>query len=299
VAGEVNKFLGIDVGAGSFKASLADVNGNVHLEHSIPIDRLCSNSSFLDSVISLTNYFFEKDKPSAIGIGTPGPLDIDKGIIISSANLPGLRNVPLVETLKNKFKVPVYSNNDANCAALGEYYFGKSRQSKSLVILTLGSGLGGGWVVDGRLFNGHLGNAMEVGHTTIVKDGALCGCGQKGCTEAYFSTRGFINRYKETTGMDLINAEEFFTLVKSGDKSAIQVFDFAVDVFAECIKNIIHTVNPDRIALVGGISHAFDLFETKLNKKISEITFPVLFNYTEIVVGSNIAGSLGAAALCF
>lgn len=143
-------------------------------------------------------------------MGSPGPLDNERGVMISSANMLGLKNLPIKESLKQEFSLPVWYENDANCAALGEAYFGAYKNTESQLILTLGTGVGGGFVNKGILYSGYLGNGIEIGHTTSVIGGALCGCGVRGCVESYFSTRGLLSRYKEKSNQTLENAEEFF-----------------------------------------------------------------------------------------
>lgn len=192
----MKSYLGIDIGAGSIKASLIDSNGNVLKSSFRKTGTETNEKQFLDSIFDIV-LELKNSSLTAVGIGSPGPIDSENGILIESANLPLLKNVALVSHLKKKFSIPVYYNNDANLAALGEYHFGLGKGSPSLVILTLGTGLGGGWVYQGKLFNGYKGSGMEAGHVTYLPNGSLCGCGQRGCTEAYFSASGFLNRYKE------------------------------------------------------------------------------------------------------
>ena len=135
---------------------------------------------------------------------------------------------------------------------------------------------------------------MEAGHITVVKDGALCGCGQRGCVEAYFSTNGLLGRY-----FDLTNKKEFFELVSQNDKNANQILELGISVFAEGIRNVIHLVNPDKIVFVGGLTASYDLFGKSLEEKVNQIIFPVLASYVKFAVGKSVAGSFGAATLAF
>ncbi|MBP7282794.1 MAG: ROK family protein [Leptospiraceae bacterium] len=295
----MKKYLGIDVGGGSIRGTIVDKEGNSYFDFKVTTNPEASNREFLESIHTVVKHCLAAVPADAIGIGTPGPLDIETGIIISSANLKNLVNVELVAYVKEKFHLPVYFNNDANCASLGEYYFGSGKGSSSLVVFTLGTGLGCGWVVNGKIFNGYKGNGMEAGHITIVKDGAICGCGQKGCLEAYFSTKGFLGRYSDLTSKNLENAKEFFDLVIENDENAKQVLDLGVSVFAEGIRNVIHLVNPDKIVLVGGLTASYHLYGKSLEEKVNQIIFPVLSKYIKFAVGRSVAGSFGAAALSF
>ena len=293
-------YLGIDAGGTGIKAGLIFRSGEIIFESNTPTGKNWGNEDFLNAVSSLCEKAFSVQKPEAIGIGTPGPIDIENGIILHSANMHGLNNVPLTESLKKKFSVPVFFNNDANCAALGEYHFGAGTGSKNLLVITLGTGLGAGWVLDGKIYNGFQGNGMELGHTTVEPDSkALCGCGQYGCIESYFSASGLLNRYEEMTGRRLANALEFFSLVQSGDEKAGDVLEKALGYFALTLRTAVHTVNPDRIVLVGGLAKSSDLYLEKLKKKVSQIVFPVLWNNLRLETGKNVAGTLGAGSLCF
>lgn len=291
-------FLGIDIGGGSLRGTLINRNGEIFAESRLDTNPTWNNSEFLENVSKLVSGL-DSTRMSGIGIGTPGPVDIERGVIFHSANLVNLQNVPLVAFLEEKFSIPVVMNNDANCAALGEYHFGSGKGVESLLVFTLGTGLGAGWVWKGEIFNGFKGNGMELGHTTIVLDGAVCGCGQKGCAESYFSARGFLNRYKEKTGVTLDSAADFFQRVRKNESDALEILNFGIKVFAECIRNAVHSVNPEKILLLGGLTASYDLFETPLKTRLKEILFPVLFNQLSLECGGKVAGSLGAACLAF
>ncbi|HMV41339.1 MAG TPA: ROK family protein [Leptospiraceae bacterium] len=295
----MKKYLGIDVGGGSIRGTVVDKEGNSYFDFSVPTNPDSYNQEFLESVQTVVKKCISAYEVNGIGIGTPGPIDIDSGVIISSANLKNLSNVELTSFIRKEFHLPVFFNNDANCASLGEYYFGAGKGSKSLIVFTLGTGLGCGWVLNGKVFNGFKGNGMEAGHITVVQNGALCGCGQRGCVEAYFSTKGFIGRYKDRTSIEIPNSKVFFEKVAAKEKEAMEVLDFGVTAFAEGIRNVVHLVNPDRIVFVGGITASYSLFGKVLEEKAKQIMFPVLSNYIEFKVGSSLAGSYGAAALAF
>ncbi len=298
-AGVMKKYLGIDVGGGSIRGTVVDKEGKSYFDFSIPTDANATNKDFLEAINTVVKHCLAAVPVDAIGIGTPGPIDIDTGVLISSANLKNLSNLELVSFVRERFHLPVYFNNDANCASLGEYYFGAGKDAKSLVVFTLGTGLGCGLVVNGKVFNGYKGNGMEAGHVTVIKDGALCGCGQRGCVEAYFSTKGLLARYRDLTSIELTNAKEFFAKVEEGERVAKEVLELGVSVFAEGIRNVVHLVNPDRIVFVGGITASYDLFGKSLEEKAKKIIFPVLADHVEFKVGSSVAGSFGAAALTF
>ncbi|TGL74843.1 ROK family protein [Leptospira yasudae] len=293
----MKSYLGIDIGAGSIKASLVDTQGTVFKSTSRATGADTDEKQFLDSLCDIVSEM-KDDSLIAVGIGSPGPIDSESGILIESANLPLLKNVALVDHLKRNFQIPVYYNNDANLAALGEYRFGLGKNSTNLVILTLGTGLGGGWVYQGKLFNGYKGSGMEAGHVTYFPNGSLCGCGQRGCTEAYFSASGFLHRYKEQTGHTLGSAEEFFDKSRKGESPASTLLNEGIEALAQLCRTLIHTINPEKIVFTGGLVKSWDLFGNPLRQRIQEIIFPIFRTYTQILPGGNVSGALGAAALC-
>ncbi|TGK29520.1 ROK family protein [Leptospira gomenensis] len=293
----MNSYLGIDIGAGSIKASLVHPDGTVLANTSRPTGAATNSKNFLES---LENIVSEMRVPSlaAIGIGSPGPIDSDRGLLLQSANLPLLKEVALVDHLRNKFPYPVYYNNDANVAALGEYRFGNGKNSSNLLILTLGTGLGGGWVYQGKLFNGYKGSGMEVGHVTYDPRGPICGCGQRGCAETYFSASGFLTRYSEKTGTELSSAEEFFRRAERGEQAAVSLLDEGIEALAQLCRGLIHTLNPDTLVFTGGLIRSWAMFGDGLKRRIQELIFPIFRTYTRILPGENVSGTLGAAALC-
>jgi glucokinase len=298
VAIEIKKYLGIDIGGMSLKANLIDKTGKIYDSFTVPTNSNWYNQDFLNACGLLLEHF-KINEFESIGLGTPGPIDLGNGEIIFSSNLPNIKNLPIVNYFQKNSNKTIYFNNDANCAALGEYYFGSKKNCKDLIVLTLGTGLGVGWVHSGKIYNGYEGNGMEAGHQTIVIDGARCGCGGNGCAEAYFSTRGFLGRYKEKTEIELNNAKDFFGLVERNDPIAIEVLEFANRVLANAIRNLVHTINPERIVLVGGITKSKDLFFNDLKSYLKTIIFPVLWDRLTIDIGESSAGQKGAACLCF
>lgn len=290
--------LGIDIGAGSIKAGVFGEDGVILEERRESTNSGMRNSDFGSAVLQAIRPLLDKYPVQGIGVGSPGPIDTDKGIIYSSANLPNLESFPILETIHSISNLPVYFNNDANCAALGEYYFGKGKLSPNLFVFTLGTGLGGGWVSNGILYNGFNGNGMEVGHTTVVKDGAVCGCGQMGCAESYFSANGLVGRYKDQTNIQLKTVAELFQMVESGDAIASQVLQYGVDVLAETTRSIIHLLNVDTVVYVGGLTQSWHLFGERLEEQLRTKLFPILSKRCRIYTGENQA-ILGAGSLAF
>jgi glucokinase len=299
------KAIGIDIGAGSIKAGLVEKTGKILYESSRPTHLEITNSEFLFQIQDCIREILESEaslsNPShllGIGIGSPGQINSRNGILISSPNLIRLKNLCLVQELETEFSIPAFMNNDANCASLGEYVFGEGKGSENLFVFTLGTGLGGGWVWKGELFEGFSGNGMEVGHTTVQIHGALCGCGNLGCAESYFSARGLLNRYEEKSQKPLKAVKELFQLVRSQDPQAIETLHEGLEALIEVSRNIVNLLNVDTIAYVGGLTKSWDLFGNKLESGIRAKVLPVLSDRLKIYSGSNHAVA-GAASLVF
>lgn len=293
----LRKAIGVDIGGGSIRASLFDKTGKEQKTEISPTPIHLDNESFL-KILKDTIRPLAKEG-IGIGVGSPGPLDNERGVLIASANMQGLKNLPITESLRKEFSLPVWYENDANCAALGEAYFGDYKNTESQLILTLGTGVGGGFVNKGILYSGYLGNGIEIGHTTSVIGGALCGCGVQGCMESYFSTKGFFGRYLEKSGKSLANAEEFFQLVRKEDPIAKEILHFGTLALAHAVRNAVHLLNPEAVVFVGGITKSYDLFGKLLEAEIRSSIFPVLNERLKIGAGGSLSGALGAASLVF
>ena len=235
-----------------------------------------------------------------------------RGVIRYSNNI-ALENVPVVDELKKYFDVPIKINNDANCAALGEQVFGAGKGYNDVVFVTLGTGVGGGFIINGKLFEGRECAGAEPGHMVIVTDGEKCNCGRKGCWEAYASVSALIRQTKaamETDPSSLMHEEAAkegkvsgltsFLAAKRGDKTAQKVVDTYIKYIGEGLVNLANIFRPDVILLGGAISKERERLTVPLQKMMDEQSFGAKFNpRVEVKIASlkNDAGILGAAAL--
>jgi glucokinase len=248
----------------------------------------------------------------AAGIGTPGPAKYSEGIIVQSTNLPAFKNIPIRKMLGDRLNTSVAFDNDANVACFGEYTVGAGKGIKDMVFFTLGTGIGGGVIVNGHLVHGCNENAAELGHIIIYPDGRACNCGQKGCVEAYASANSTAKRATEaiqagaesslkqileTKGQ--ITCKDVFDHLAAGDKLAKQITDGTAKALAILCINMLHTTEPQRFVFAGGmiaagevllnrIRHFFDEQIWTLQKEPTQICFATL--------GED-AGIIGAAAL--
>ncbi len=206
-----------------------------------------------------------KESIGGIGIGCPGPLDVFEGIIMSPPNLPGWNRIPLKKLLEEEFQLSVYLNNDANAAVLGEYFFGSGKGKSNLVYLTLSTGVGTGIIDNGQLLLGQNGSSAEVGHMSLNPEGPLCGCGNRGCFEAFVSGTGIVRRAKALLEQDLESAsalhecEELttkliFDAAKKKDRLALEIVEETRMYLGVALVNVIHLYNPSMIILGGGVS---------------------------------------------
>ena len=256
-------------------------------------------------------------KPSqirAIGIGSPGPLDPETGVIIFAPNL-GWSNVPLKAKLEANLSIPTFVDNDVNVGTLGEYAFGAGRGVKNLVGIFVGTGIGGGIILDGKLFHGVNKTAGEVGHMIVEVKGPRCGCGNFGCLEAVASRtaitrdlqkailkKGKKSKLTELNGgnLDLIRSKAIARAVKHGDKPTIKVVQRAAKYLGISVASIVHFLNPEMVVLGGGVVEAMgDSLLDPIRHAAAEYALPTTMDGVQIVaatLGDN-AGVIGASVL--
>jgi len=252
-----------------------------------------------------------KDKTvSGIGIGSPGNVDMATGTIRYSPNF-GWHDVPLGGRLRDRYKMPVFVANDARCATLGEFTHGTGNGTANFVLLTLGTGIGGGIVAAGTLLLGSLGGAGEIGHHQIrATDGFICNCGKTGCFEAQASGTGLIRhaiavapsfpRSALVSGKpEKLGSKAIRRAAEAGDPHGLAAWNRYIDDLSRGLANIIAFVNPELIALGGGVSSAGDFMLSALRPRVDELTTMVPRGMTKIVVAAlgNDAGAIGAATM--
>ena len=314
-------YLGIDIGGTGFKAGLVNEEGVIVSKLSVPMDAehaefdryLARTLADITKQLLAENGLREEDLPY-VGIGVPGPCDDKTGIFYFAPNLP-VKNLELKELFREQLDLPVHIGNDANCAALGEYHAGAGKQYQSLVLITLGTGVGTGIILDGKLWTGCNGAGAEGGHIVVRPGGLPCGCGRKGCLEVYSSASGLIRMAREQmqtekesllwklADQDAMNVtgRVVFRAAKEKDAVAERVLEEYVDILSEGCLDIINLLQPEAIVLGGGISGAEDallldpLREKTYGRDLAKYSQPK----TKIVKAQlgNDAGIIGAAFL--
>ncbi|MCL2531730.1 MAG: ROK family protein [Oscillospiraceae bacterium] len=239
-----------------------------------------------------------KEQIESIGLATPGSVDKNAGIITYANNLD-FHNVPARQILQQWFSCPIYLDNDANCAALGEALAGSGRGVNSFIAVTLGTGVGGGIVIDGKLVNGCNDAAGEVGHFVIAVDGKPCNCGRRGCWESYSSATALIAQAKEA-GLDINGAKDVFDARDAGDERAAAVIETYLRYLAAGVANLVNIFQPDKICFGGGVAYQGEALLVPLRKLVEAERYtryaPVQTELVQACLGND-AGIVGAAAL--
>ena len=248
-----------------------------------------------------------------IGIGVPGIISAGEGVVEVSPNLPGWVDIPLGKILSEAFPHPVFVENDANAYALGEYRFGAGRGAKSLLCVTLGTGVGGGIILDGKIWRGANGMAGEIGHVTVDPNGPRCPCGNSGCLERYSSATAIVETaraallkgrkssltdpFKEDPAS--LTAEAVDKAARAGDALAIKIYADAGRYLGIALASVINLLNIEMIVIGGGLAGAWDLFIGSVKEEIESRAFEIPAKSCEILPGAlgDDAGILGAASL--
>ncbi len=299
--------VGVDLGGTNLRVALVDSDGRIAASRSRPTHAHLGADSVIDAITELVEGLIHDEAPDrsnviGVGVGSPGPLDLRGGTIIKSANLPGWTNVPIRERMRNRLRLPVALDNDANAAALGEWRFGCGQACKDFVLLTLGTGVGAGVVVDGRLLHGHFGNAAELGHMIVVPGGLPCPCGQKGCLEQYASASAVSRRATALLGeKTAIDAQVVAERAAAGDASCREVWDDACHYLALACINIQHAFNPAGIAFGGGMSLAGKFLLEGVQRHFQQNRWTLVEDSPKLTLAQlgQDAGLIGAAALAF
>lgn len=309
-------YVGIDLGGTNIAAGIVDDEGKIVKKASIKTGRTRKPEEIVDDMCRLVLDLMkdagltEKDIYS-IGIGSPGSHDRENGIILYNNNL-GFRNVNVNEAFKKYINVPVYLENDANCAAIAESVAGAAKGYEHSVTITIGTGIGGGVIINNKLFTGTNGMGGELGHIVINIDGEDCTCGRKGCWEAYSAATALIRETRKAAeknpGSKIhelcggnpgnIDAKTAFDAARLGDKTGMEIIDNYIGILGEALANIINIFQPDIIVIGGGVSKEGDNLLIPLREKMRGKTYgneglPT----TPIVIAQmgNDAGIVGAA----
>jgi glucokinase len=312
-------YVGLDVGGTSMKAAVVDDNGKASPSVSLPTEASKGQEHGLNQMCATIRRAIAaagktEKEIAAIGVATPGTMDIPAGIILDPPNLRPWQNVPVRDYIGTAFGLPTAFQNDANAAAFGEYWVGAGRDVKSMVMFTLGTGIGGGVILHDKILEGQHSHGAEVGHIKIdLGKTRQCGCGRWGCLEAFASATAIVKRaheaVDEVTGKSILKemlatadeelpAKEVFQAADKGDEIARKVVDETAYYLAVGAMNMMHIIDPDMVVFAGGMTHAGESFLNRIKHYVRELAFPVPAARTIVryaALGSD-AGFIGAAA---
>lgn len=310
--------IGIDLGGTNIAVGVVDENMKIVSKSSIPTNLPRSAEKIVDDMAMLSEKVVKDAGITMadvkwIGVGAPGTANIETGIIEYANNL-GFDHTPIVDLLKSKIDKPVFVENDANAAAYGEFRAGAARNTKSAVIITLGTGVGSGIIIDSKLFRGSNYAGAELGHTVIEYNGRPCTCGRKGCFEAYASATGLANMTKESMeknkdskmwevangSLSNVNGKTAFDAWRLGDKAGSEVVDMYISYLACGLLNVINIFQPEILCLGGGICKEGDNLIKPLDRIINGERYSK-FSKTQTKLCraelGNDAGIIGAALI--
>lgn len=306
-----NKYVvGVDLGGTKIYTALVDLEGNIIKEKTVETLAHEGEQAVVGRMVDTINYVIDgtdKNLIKSIGIGSPGPLDVKNGIIIENSNLP-FKNFEIVKTIKEAFDLPTHLDNDANVATLGEFMFGAGKGTENMVFITASTGIGGGAVLNGRLFRGSTGNALEVGHTTVATEGPRCGCGNLGCAEALGSGTAIGKRAKEAVlsnavtslkNYENVTAKEVFKEAANGDRVAKNILNTSLTYLGIAVANTITNFDPEKVVVGGGVVNGGDIVLETIRNVVEERCMSAFVENCTIekaILGGK-AGVLGAAAL--
>lgn len=320
---EKSLVIGVDIGAQSSKLGIVDARGSILCQTVITslqptLDEYVEDLS--KAIDLLIDQIGDRNLIRGIGIGAPNANYYD-GTIEAAANLTwgkdkdgNALHIEFAKIVGEKTGLPISMTNDANAAAIGEMTYGVAKGMKNFIMITLGTGVGSGIVVDGKVVYGHDGFAGELGHTISIRNGRQCSCGLKGCLEAYTSAIGVARTAVERlqkddtpsllreVDIDKITSKDVYEAAKQGDKMALEIFDFTANLLGEAFANFVAFSAPEAIILFGGLAHAREFIEEKIKDSMNENLVSIWKNKVAIefsqLKGSD-AAILGASALAW
>lgn len=295
--------IGVDLGGTNLRAAAIDRDGNL-LDKPISVDTnyLGGREAVIGDIVAAVNRLklqFESCRLAGVGMGVPGFIRLREGFITNSNNLPYLEDFPVRDEIERRLGTPIILENDANAAALGETWMGAGKEVDDLVLLTLGTGVGGGIIFDGKVLHGALGMAGELGHLTIDPNGPPCGCGNNGCLEKIASATAVESMAYLMSLGDNLTSRDVYNLAAGGNIKAQRIFQQMGRALGIAVANLINTFNFPLYLLSGGMLPAWDYFAPTMLEEVSRRSFTYRNSQTRIEQAKlgNLAGLYGAAYL--
>jgi len=295
--------VGIDVGATRIKMALVDKRGKLSFRREIDTPLDTNKVYLINSIVNNVREIIAESKAKkrdilGIGIGVPGPVDSKKGLVRYFPNIKGWKNTPLKSILERRLGLKVALDNDVNAMTIGEYMFGAGKGVKNLICLTLGTGVGGGIIINGKIYRGSTMAAGEIGHVPINEKGPRCNCRGIACLERYIGNRYILQRAKDAFGKT-ITLERLSALGRKGNKKALKIWKDVGKYLAIALTGAVNLLNPDMVIIGGGVSNAGSLILGPLKKEVASRAMKDQALHVKIVrakLGDN-AGIIGASLL--
>lgn len=309
--------IGIDVGGTNVKIALVDEKGKIKYSNSVPTRAEMGYEYTVNNIKQaiydlLKETKLEPKNIEGIGFGFPGQVDYKSGIVRLAPNIPGWVDVPIAKLIEDEFHIPTRVDNDVRCAALGELNFGAGKGCENLICITVGTGIGSGLIVNGKLVRGASNAAGEIGHIKLqMTDGPICGCGDTGCLEAFASgpsivamAEDYIRGGKSTKFREMANSNPITPYIvceaaKAGDPVAKRIFTIMGEYIGIGMASVVNLLNPEKIIVGGGVADAGEILMTPLKETLKKRAMKIAGEAVEVVPAQlgNTAGVIGASLL--
>ena len=313
----MKKRIGIDVGGTNVKLALVDDKGKILYSNSVPTRAEMGYEYTVNNIKQAIYDLLKETKLSTkdiegIGFGFPGQVDYKSGIVRNAPNIPGWVEVPIAKLIEDEFKIPTRVDNDVRCAALGELNYGAGKGCENLVCITVGTGIGSGLIINGKLVRGASNAAGEIGHIKLqMHGGPVCGCGDTGCLEAFASGPSIVamaeeyikggksTKYREMCGDEQLSPYLVAEAAKAGDPVAKRIFAITGEYIGIGLASVVNLLNPERIIVGGGVADAGDLLLEPLKTTLKSRAMQIAGSAVEVVPAQlgNTAGVIGASLL--
>ncbi len=309
--------IGVDVGGTNVKIALVDFDGKIIYSNTVPTRAEMGYEAGVNNIKQAIKELMQETSATAktieaIGFGLPGQIDYKEGLVKNLPNIPGWVNIPLAKIIEEEFSIPTRLDNDVRCAALGELNFGAGKGCENLICITVGTGIGSGIVLNGKLVRGASNAAGEIGHIKMqMTGGPLCGCGDYGCFEAYASGPAIVTmakeyisggksaKYKEMAPDGIITPYLVAQAALQGDAVSIQIFKQMGKIIGTGLASVVNLLNPQKIIIGGGVADAGDILLEPIRQTILDRAMPIQGQSVEVVPAqlANSAGVIGASLL--
>lgn len=304
--------IAADLGGTNLRMAVVDRDGGILHRSKRPTKMGAGAEAIIDEVVSTARECLDAagGAVNAFGIAAAATIDFKRGILKSSPNLPSLNGLEITDLLTDKLGILTVLDNDGTAAAVGEHWLGATRGSQNSICITLGTGVGGGLIFDGKPYRGIDGTAGEVGHIGVERNGHPCGCGSRGCVEQYASATAIVRMTRELAGQfpdstlnaaSAITSEDVFTAGVGSDKLALEVFSVMGSYLGMALADLVNVLDPEIIVIGGGVAGGWDLFIDHTRREIVKRAFREPAERVKLIpakLGDD-AGILGAASLAF